>query len=95
MKPGKVNFKIYQGSTFQETLRWESDNKIYVPITQITKSAPATITANSHGLVPNWRFRVTNVAGMKEINCADSSIYYIADTVTTNTVIANKINFLP
>lgn len=92
MKPEKVNFTLYQGSTFQETLRWESDNKVYIPITQITKSAPVTVTANNYGLVPNWRYRITNVIGMKEINCIDKSTFYIADIITPNTVITNKIN---
>ena len=37
MQPAKINYKIYQGSTFQETLRWESETKTYVPISAITK----------------------------------------------------------
>ena len=66
--PVKLNLKIYQGATFRETLRWESGNKIYKPISAITQSAPTSITASGHGLPIGWRFRVTNVLGMTEIN---------------------------
>ena len=38
--PTKVNFKIYQGGTFNEVLRWESATKGYAPITNIINAAP-------------------------------------------------------
>lgn len=92
-QPVKLNFKIYQGSTFQEVLRWESSTKVYVPITNITKAAPVVITANAHGIPVGWRARVTNVAGMKEINCSEDEYYQITDT-TTNSVTINAVNSL-
>lgn len=92
-QPIKLNLKIYQGATFRETLRWESSTKVYKPISAITKSAPVVITAPSHGIPPGWRARVTNVAGMKEINSAAESYYIVTDT-TTDTVIINSINAL-
>lgn len=90
--PAKLNYKVYQGSTFHEIFRWESSTKAYVPITQITKTAPVVITAPAHGLVPGWRARVTNVAGMKEINSATSDSYYTISEVTTDTVTINSVN---
>jgi len=69
MQPAKINYKIYQGSTFQETFRWESETKVYVPISGIAKSAPCVITTSTaHNLPVGWRFRVVGAGGMKEIN---------------------------
>lgn len=87
--PSKLNLKIYQGSTFRETLRWESSTKVYVPITQITKTAPVVVTAAAHGLKAGWRCKVTGVSGMKEINMSD---YATSTGVTTDTVTFNQIN---
>lgn len=90
-QPTKINFKIYQGSTFQEVLRWESATKVYVPITNITKTAPMVVTADSHGVTPGWRVKITGSTGMKEVN---SDEYKIATSVTTNTVTFNAVNAL-
>lgn len=89
--PTKINFKIYQGSTFQEILRWESSEKVYAPITMIAKSAPMQITAVSHGVPVGWRVRVTGAQGMKEVNMTDP---VIATAVTSDTVTINSINSL-
>lgn len=90
--PVKVNFKIYQGSTFREVLRWESSTKQYRPISGITKSAPIEITSASHGIPVGWRVLVTNVLGMKEINSADN--YQTVTSTTTDTVTFNAVNAL-
>ena len=89
--PIKLNLKVYQGSTFKQILRWESATKVYVPITNITKSAPIVITAPAHGVPVGWRARVTNVNGMKEVNLLD---YNIATSTTTDTVTFNQVNSL-
>lgn len=89
--PTKINFKVYQGSTFRETLRWESSTKVYAPITNISKTAPVVITAASHGVPVGWRFKVTGALGMKEIN---SDSYYIATASDTNTITVNSVNAL-
>lgn len=90
--PVKLNLTIVQGSTFRQVLRWESDTKVYVPITDISKSAPIVITAPAHGIPIGWRVKVTNVSGMKEINSND--IYHIVTAITTDTLTINKINSL-
>lgn len=89
--PIKLNLKIYQGSTFKQVLRWESATKVYVPITNIAKSAPITITAPAHGIPVGWRARATNVGGMKEVNALD---YNIVTSTTTDTVTFNQVNSL-
>lgn len=91
MAPNKLNLKIYQGSTFNQVLRWESSTKVYVPITNITRSAPVVITTEGHGIPLGWRARVTNVNGMKEINNID---YQTVTDKTNTTVTFNQINSL-
>lgn len=90
--PIKINFKMYQGSTFREVLRRESSTKVYKPITAITKAAPVVITAVGHGVPAGWRVKVTNVVGMKEIN--NSNDYYTATNTTADTITLNAINAL-
>jgi hypothetical protein len=95
MQPAKINYKIYQGSTFQETLRWESEIKTYVPISAISKAAPCVVTTTSaHSVPTNWRVRITGAAGMKEINSATQEAYYLATAVTSNTITFNQVNSL-
>lgn len=89
--PIKLNLKIYQGSTFKQVLRWESSTRVYVPITNISKSAPVVITAPNHQIPVGWRARVTNAGGMKEIN---STEYSIVTGKTTDTVTFNQVNSL-
>jgi len=92
MTPAKINYKIYQGSTFREVYRWESQTKQYANITAITKAAPCVITAPFHTVPQGWRVRVTGVSGMKEINMVADDSYYIATSVTTNQVTLNQVN---
>lgn len=87
--PVKVNFKLYQGSTFNEVLRWESYLKVYKPITDISKTAPAVITSAAHGIPVGWRTRISGVLGMKEINSED---YVVITATTIDTVEINSIN---
>ena len=87
MQPAKLNYKIYEGSTFQETFRWESQTKSYAQISAITKSAPCVITTSANHTCPvNWRARVTGVSGMKEINVTSDDEYYLVTSKTNNTV---------
>ena len=90
--PTKVNFKVYQGSTFKEILRWESSSKAYAPITGITKAAPMVITSANHTIPAGWRVKVTNVAGMTDINSSDN--YQTVSSITTNTLVFNDVNSL-
>jgi hypothetical protein len=90
--PVKLNFKVYQGSTFSEVLRWESSTKVYKTITAISKTAPVVINAVAHGIPVGWRTKVTNVVGMTAINSTDT--YNTVSAVTADTVTLNDINSL-
>jgi hypothetical protein len=88
--PVKLNFKIYQGATFREVLRWESSTKVYVPITAVSQTAPVVVTAAAHNAPVGWRAKVTGCGGMKELNNADT--YNLITQTTANTVTFNQIN---
>ena len=95
MQPAKINYKIYQGSTFQETFRWESETKVYVPISSIAKSAPCVVTTTTpHNLPIGWRFRVVGPGGMKEINSTGEEYHLSTLTPTTTTIEINQVNSL-
>lgn len=91
--PAKINFKIYQGSTFKQIVRWESETKTYAGIANISKSAPVQITLTNPASAPppGWRVRVTNAAGMREINMPEDS-YQIVTMVDNDVVELNQIN---
>lgn len=89
MTPTKVNFKIYQGSTFTEVLRYESATKVYKDISAAFNDAPFVITANGHGMVAGWRCKLSNLGGMTEANNLD---YIVASSVTTNDITFNSVN---
>jgi hypothetical protein len=94
MQPAKLNYKIYQGSTFQESYRWESETKVYVPISAIAKSAPCVITtAQTHTIPQGWRARVVGAGGMKELNSVGDT-YHLVTSVTDSTVTLNQVNSL-
>lgn len=90
--PAKLNFKIYQGATFNEVLRWESSVKVYKPITSIPKGAPLVVTAPTHGVPVEWRVKFTNILGMADLNSTDT--YHQVSSVTTDTLTINSINNL-
>lgn len=90
--PVKLNFKMYQGSTFSEVIRWESSTKAYAPITGITKAAPMVVSSNAHGIPLGWRTKITNVVGMKEVNSSDT--YYTVTNTTLNSITFNAVNSL-
>lgn len=92
--PAKMNFKMYQGSTFSEVFHWESNKKVYIPISNIAKSAPTIITTSSVHSVPGvWRVRLANVGGMKEINNSEDE-YYLGTSISTTTIELNAVNSL-
>lgn len=93
-QPVKLNYKVYQGSTFQEIYRWESETKVYATISGISKAAPCVITTQSaHNLPTGWRFRVTGAGGMKEINTS-ADTYYLATAASGTTIEINSVNSL-
>jgi hypothetical protein len=88
--PAKLNFKVYQGSTFSEDLRWEANTKVYKPITNITNTAPLVVTAPAHGVPIGWRVKFTNIGGMTDLNSQDT--YHQVTGTTTDTITINAVN---
>lgn len=93
--PAKINFKIYQGTTFEQVLRWESETKTYAAIVGIAKAAPVAVTIDDISKLPptGWRVRVTNVVGMKEINMPEG-VYHVISSIVGDTLTLNQINAL-
>lgn len=87
---------IQKGATFHRVFRWESGPIVYAPITDIAQSAPAVITAPSHGLVDGWRVAVVSVQGMDEINAKNdppkSKDYRRVTVIDIDTVELNEVN---
>lgn len=84
------DIQIKQGSTFALTLKYGQPQFTVKPITGITKSGQAVVTAPSHGLTIDWPVWIVGVAGMDQINhtsdelrqaCAAYYGYYV-DTNT-------------
>lgn len=88
--PVKLNFKVYQGATFKEVLRWESSKKVYKQITNVTQTAPCVVTSTAHGVPDGWRVKITNVGGMTELNSVET--YLQATKLTADTIELNTIN---
>lgn len=64
----KKNFTIEQGRTFSETVRWETEPIVYVPITAMPQAAPLRVTAAAHGMPDGWRAAIVGAQGMTEFN---------------------------
>lgn len=62
------DFNIQQGATFNPRLKYSQPSFTVKPITGITKSGQAVVTANGHGLTVDWPVWVVGVVGMAQIN---------------------------
>lgn len=69
--PGIWNPIIEQGATFNPVLRYSSPDFTIIPVTAVTKSARAHVTAVAHGIVGKTKVFISGVAGMKQINSRD------------------------
>lgn len=62
------DFTIQQGSTFNPQLKYSQPQFVVKPITAITKSGQAAVTATGHGLTIDWPVWIVGVVGMEQIN---------------------------
>lgn len=62
------DFAINQGSTFNPVLKYSQPQFTVKPITALTKSGQAVMTATGHGLTVDWPVWVVGVVGMDQIN---------------------------
>lgn len=87
---------ITKGDTFERTLRWETQPKLWKPITAITQSAPCRVTSEAHGLTNGWRGAIVSVKGMTQINASSNppkdSDYYTFTVVNADTLEINDLN---
>jgi hypothetical protein len=94
MEPARANFRIYQGSTFNQIFRWETATKAYANIVGISKAAPCVIQVANGSITPppSWRVRITGVVGMKEVNNPTDDSYYISTNSVGTNVFINEID---
>ncbi len=94
----KVNFTLIQGETWERVVRWEQGTYVYRNITGITKAAPVVLHVPGHDLLDGWRFAVSNVVGMTQINAKNEpptdEEYHVAKYVDTDHVEINALNGL-
>lgn len=92
----KLNLTIVQGNTFSQVVRWESVPFVFKPITDISRSAPAVITAAAHGVPDGWRVAVVSAGGMSKINATHypvrGSDLRTATVVSSDTLAIHEIN---
>jgi len=88
-EPVKVNFKIYQGSTFTRVLRWELPTIVYKTISAVYLEAPLRVQAVAHGIPTGWRCKLADIGGTKELNTDD---YLYVTSSITDVVTFNAIN---
>lgn len=91
-----VELRATQGKTFYVEFQWAQPQFIYKGITAIANSAPVTITATAHDMPNGWRFAVSAVQGMTELNAsADPPIdedWFIGTVIDADTIAINTIN---
>lgn len=91
-----LNLTIRKGSTLNWVLRPEQSTQKYVPIQRIDRSAPMRIHVDNHGMLDGWRFLVTGVRGMTQVNAKNTppkaGDYYRAVVLDANTIEVNRVN---
>lgn len=93
----KQNLAIVQGSTFSQTLRWETLPFMFAKIAAISNTAPVRITTQaSHGILDGWRVAVVDAEGLTELNAASNppktSDFHQATVVDTTHIEFNPIS---
>lgn len=89
---------IQRGSTFEMDVFWAHESKLtYKAITAISLAFGAPrLTVTGHGLPDGWLFAITRVAGMKQINAANSppreADYHPATVIDPNTIELNGVD---
>ena len=96
--PTTINFEINQGESWERIVRWEQASFVYKEITAISKAAPTILTATGHRLLDGWRFAISNVEGMTQINARneppEDEEYHISKLVDVNQIEINAMNSL-
>jgi hypothetical protein len=90
------NFCVGAGATFHPVIRYGTDALVSVPITAITQSAPAVVTAASHQIPDGWEAAVVSAKGMIQINATrfppSGSDWELVKVLDADTVALADIN---
>ena len=69
------DLSVTQGETFTFVIQWETEEKVYVPISALSRTAPLRITTQTtHGLPDGWKAAVTNAKGLTEVNAEANAV---------------------
>lgn len=88
------DFTINQGATFNPVLKYSQPQFTVKPITGLTNSGQAVVTAAGHGLTVDWPVWIVGVGGMQQINhrstdLSNASKAYFGYFVDANTIRLN------
>lgn len=93
---GTFDLSILQGKTLNQIVRLETTPYVYRPITAITQTAPAVVTAVAHLVPDGWRVAVVSAKGMTQINAVNfpprDIDFHQATVLTSDTVELNDVN---
>jgi hypothetical protein len=88
---------IRKGSSYLLATRWEQSVVRYVPITNVSNTAPVVITAPAHGMPDGWRFAVSGIKGGGDALNAKHAPpkdrdYFEAKVLDEDTIEINAVN---
>jgi hypothetical protein len=90
----KLNLNAVQGSTFDQTVFWETQPMVYRPISSVTLTGPVRLTAAGHGMLSGQRAAVVGVKGTTELNAQhvpfENDEYRVATVIDANTIEFNE-----
>lgn len=90
------DFCVAAGETFMPVIRWATEELAGIPITAISQTAPAAITAIGHALPPDWDAAVVSAQGMTQINATryppKGADWHAVTVLNPDTVAFNDIN---
>lgn len=93
-----TDLTIQKGTSFSRVIRWESQPMVYKAITAVTKAAPVSITATTHGLKDGWRVAVISTGGSRQLNAKNwplrASDFQKCTVTDPNTITLNGISSL-
>lgn len=90
------DFRVAAGETFRPTIRWATEVLLGKPITAISQTAPAIVTAVGHSVPAGWPVAVVSAKGMTQINSPRypprPADWRPATVLTADTVGLNDVN---
>lgn len=88
----RYDFTMRQGATFNPVLLYSAPTFTVVPITGITQSGRAAVTAPAHGLTRDWPVFIVGAGGMTEINHTSAELLCPADAYYARYVSAGALS---